>query len=108
MWSRLQTTAALEGGMLYAFYQLQIPSWDKRAIVITGSCLIGLVCSQMWNDRSAAVKHLRRMRKWEIMGTPFESNPQWRPFGGQLKATAMVFVNLINLLLVWRSFNLPA
>lgn len=107
MWSRFQTAAAIEGGMLYAAYQLQLVSWDKKMAVVAGSLLVALTCLQMLNDRKAALEHLDRIKKWEKPIEPFEKSQRFQPFGGQLKATAAVTLNALNVVLIWRFMCAP-
>ena len=44
MWGRFQTVAAIEGAMLYGLYQIKLPNMEKRALVIVGSILVGILC----------------------------------------------------------------
>lgn len=65
-WSRIQTVALIEGGLLWAIFWQPISNWFSLALAVGGSVLAFLVCMMALKDSSDARWHLDRIRQLEM------------------------------------------
>ena len=73
MWSRFQTAATIEAGILYGLYRIPpLMSWEKVALSAMGLVLVFIICLLALKDQKDGVAHLLRMREFEKLGLPFQ------------------------------------
>jgi len=102
MWGRFQTVAAIEGAMLYGLYQIKLPNMEKRALVIVGSILVGILCRVAIIDGNFASGHLQKIKEYE----GYSLQRLKGPTGGQLMVMAIGLLTILNILLVVRTFTM--
>jgi hypothetical protein len=67
MWSRFQTAALVEGGMLYALYQHQflLPRPERIVLAFCGSLIVFIICLLALKDQKDGSAHLDRLKGFE-------------------------------------------
>lgn len=64
-WNRFQTAAVVEGGILFAIYNLQIGNIEKSIILIIGTLLIFMIYLLFLRNEIIAYEHLDRIKEYE-------------------------------------------
>ena len=99
-WGRFLTAATIEAGMLYGLYQTQIVPLEKMLLALFGGTLVFLVGLLSLKDNVDARGHLKRAALVESSIAPWKPEPWFGPRGTTLLRTAVVLINVANLILL--------
>ena len=102
LWSRLQTAALVEGGMLYGLYGkgLDLVPWEKGAVAVLGAFFVTAICLLMISDRTDAHDHKKRIQRFESDFPFVSSKPAWQkaPIFLTIAGVSLVSANLAVLI----------
>lgn len=95
-WSRFQTAATIEAGMLYGLYQTTISAGEKVSLAFFGSLLVLIVSGVAFKQNLLAKGHLDRAAEFEKLVAPWKPMPWWAPSGKWLLRCAMLLITIMN------------
>jgi len=101
-WSRYQTAALIEAGLLYCLFRLRASPRLKMLLLGAGSALVLTVTLLSVKDEADAMRHLKRIRAFEEGIAPFPPRelPEW--FSGKhLMVFSIIVLNGSNLVLMY-------
>jgi len=103
-WSRFQTAATIEAGMLFGLYNqtwLSITPVERIALAFVASLLVLIVSSLAIKDNRDARGHLKRVTEFETPIAPWTPVSAFLPLSGKwLLWIAVLVINVVNLLVV--------
>ena len=92
-WNRFQTAALIEGGILYAIYNLKIENHEKLIMLVIGTLIIFLIYLLFLRSEVLAYDFLNRIilfeKEWNIK---FEKKKSKWPPRGSLSGKAVWFI----------------
>lgn len=105
MWSRLQTAAAVEAGMLYGLYGhgVDLVPWEKGAAAVLGFFFVLAICCLMWSDRSDGQDHMVRIEEFEKLSPYVSSKPRFAR-GQVFLCIAVALLNGANIAIMKQVF----
>jgi hypothetical protein len=96
-WSRFQTAATIEAGMLYGLYQTTISAGEKFGLAFFGSLLVLIVSGLAFKHNIDARGHLNRAAEIEKLVAPWKPVMSWwAPSGKWLLRCAILVINVMN------------